>query len=234
MSVSRHAFSLGSAFIVGSTTFSAEVHAQAANWTFSYVGAVAGYDWNNIDVDGIGTIDADGFAGGALAGINFYQSGNFVAGIEADVMWIDGSGSVGSADGFSTAGCSSFRPQTTSVSADVNWKASVRARAGYLVTPVTLVYATAGVAFADVDVASAGLCPGSITKKFVGGVVGGGTETQIAPNLYGRLEVLYYNFGEENLASERFVGPTNTPVPVQTSVDLDETVARAALVLRLN
>ncbi len=146
MSVSRHAFSLGSALVVGSTTFSAEVHAQAANWTFSYVGAVAGYDWNNIDVDGIGTIDADGFAGGAVAGINFYQSGNLVLGVEADIMWIDGSGSTGIARRpIGSAGCRAFEPNSTAVSADVNWKASVRGRAGYLATPVTLVYATAGV-----------------------------------------------------------------------------------------
>jgi outer membrane immunogenic protein len=230
MSVGRPAFSFGTALLFGGTAFNAEAHAQAANWTFAYVGAIAGYDWNNIDVGGVGTIDADGFAGGVLGGINFYQSGNFVAGIEADIMWIDGSGSVGFVPSLYSAGCSYFDSGTTAVSADVNWKASLRGRAGYLATPLTLVYATAGVAWADVNMSAQGVCEGSDSSAFVGGVFGAGIETLLGANFYGRVEVLHYIFGDERFSADN-------PLPeqtVSTTVDLDETVARAAIVLRLN
>jgi outer membrane immunogenic protein len=232
MSVSRHAFSLGSALVVGSTTFSAEVHAQAANWTFSYVGAVAGYDWNDIDVQGLGTINADGFAGGAVGGINFYQSGNLVLGVEADIMWIDGSGSIGQLlSRGSIQPCTTANlARSTAVSADVNWKASLRGRAGYLATPLTLVYATAGIAWADVDIAAQGTCLGSDSLNYFGGVFGGGIETSLGANFYGRVEVLHYVFGDERFSADN-PRPEQT---VSTSVDLDETVARAALVFRLN
>lgn len=220
---------LGTALLLGTTAASLDANAQSPNWTFFYVGAHAGYDWNNVDTQGFGTIDANGFAGGLLAGVNFYQSGNFVAGVEADITWMHASGSASNSTPFTVGLCGSTAPfVVTTIGADVNWKASLRGRTGYLINPTTLVFATAGVAWADVDLSYKdpiiSCSATSASTTFFGGVVGGGTETQLGANLYGRIEVLHYFFENETVQFGN----------VSTNFDLDETVARAAIILRLN
>lgn len=225
---SRHLFSFGSAVLLGSTGVAASAQAQNPNWTFWYAGGHAGYDWTSIDVQNIGSINADGFAGGVLAGVNFYQSGNFVAGIETDITWLRGKGIVDpQMPPGSGMGCNFGQPSSTTVSADVNWKATLRGRAGYLVNPAVFVFATAGPAWADVDFSTIGSpsekCSAGTT--FFGGVVGGGTEMQLSGNLYGRVEVLHYMFGDETV---KFDDRTSY------KMDLDETVARIGVTLRFN
>ena len=98
--------------------------------------ATAGRMWT-ADV-GPGSHDGDGFLAGAQVGYNM-QSGKFVFGLEADMSgaWVDGS----------TACCGH----------EFNWLASVRGRAGVAFNGNrTLLYATGGAAWADVDYTAAG------------------------------------------------------------------------------
>ena len=140
------------------------------------------------------SFDVSGFIGGAHAGYNF-QFGTFVVGIEGDV---DFSGAEGDND---------FRANgdvTTvgNLSLDVNWQASLRARAGVAVDRF-LIYGTGGVAFADADLDFEGTVDdvafdSSDGQSFVGWTIGLGAEYAFTDNLLGRLEVRYTDFGDQD------------------------------------
>ena len=144
--------------------------------------------------DGADSFDVSGFIGGAHAGYNV-QFGTFVLGIEGDV---DFSGADGDND---------FRAEgdvTTvgSLSLDVSWQASLRARAGVAMDRF-LIYGTGGVAFADADLEFQGTQDGdafdfSDSQSFVGWTIGLGAEYAFTDNLLGRLEVRYTDFGDED------------------------------------
>ena len=245
MSVFRRSGAVGSAVVLGSSAFATGVAAQSPqDWTFAYAGGHAGYDWSEAEFSQATSvsIDLDGGAAGLLGGINFFQSGNIVAGFEADFTWLGGDGTISESTttNFSCSSGSANVSESASISADLNWKATLRGRAGVLVDPNVFVYGTAGVAWANADVTSnlstlAGFdfftCTATIATiatredmTFFGGVVGGGTETLIAPNIYARAEVLHFFFEDE----------TTNLLGVPVNVDLDETIARGAVVFRFN
>ena len=148
------------------------------SWTGLYVGAHIGYGWSDIDWREppafTASHDGSGWLLGAQVGYN-WQVGRLVWGVEADISsgWIDG-GSGGS--GHSLDWLYSLRGRAGLTSADNRW----------------LFYATAGVAWADVDYRSAGF--GGHSETHFGWVAGGGVERVLAPNLTARVEYLYYNF----------------------------------------
>jgi outer membrane immunogenic protein len=77
--------------------------------------------------------DADGFVGGAQIGYN-WQANQFVYGLEADLSLSDISQDV-----------RVFTPfGTVSANGSIDWMATVRGRAGVLLSPNLLLYATAG------------------------------------------------------------------------------------------
>ena len=232
-----------SVLVLGGTAFSGGAQAQQPDWTYAYVGAHVGYDWTGLDFEGGASTDDTGAIGGVLAGINFFHSGNFVLGVESDISWTDANGGV-SGSQIVTGNCNTMPfdlsgVETTSVSADVNWKATLRGRAGMLLDPAVLVYGTAGVAWANVDVTGTKSTPqfnsgnclvtqatttDDDSRTHFGGVFGSGAEMQLTPEVFGRLEVLYFTFQDKtyNLGGS----PIN--------IDLDETVVRAAITLRLD
>jgi outer membrane immunogenic protein len=144
--------------------------------------------------DGADSFDVSGFIGGVHAGYN-YQFGTFVVGIEGDV---DFSGADGDND---------FRAEgdvTTvgDLSLDVNWQASLRARAGVAVDRF-LIYGTGGIAFADADLDFEGTVDdvsfdASDGQSFVGWTIGLGAEYAFTDNLLGRVEVRYTDFGDQD------------------------------------
>ena len=165
----------------------------AFSWTGVYVGAHVGYGWSDLDWQFANT---PGFptshtgSGGLLGGQIGYnlQVNQFVFGIEGDMSgaWLDGSTACPNA-GFS---CShSF-----------NWLASVRGRAGIAINGNrTLLYATAGGAWADVDYAATDVATGALRHRplrarTAGWVAGAGIEHMLTPNLTARVEYLYYGF----------------------------------------
>ncbi len=145
------------------------------SWNGFYIGVHAGYAWSDIDWSGTfnESLGGDGWLGGGQIGYN-WQRGRLVYGVEADISsgWIDGG-----------SGCCSH---------NLEWLYSVRGRVGVTSHDGRwLLYATGGVAWADIEYASAGF--GGRSDTHFGWVVGGGIERALAPRLTARLEYLYYD-----------------------------------------
>jgi outer membrane immunogenic protein len=96
----------------------------------------------------------DGLVAGAQVGYNWNWNSSIVYGLEADISVVDG---------------------------DIDWLASIRGRAGYLIDPRLLAYATLGFGFANDNHG---------TESDV--VFGLGVEGRINPNTTLRLEYLTY------------------------------------------
>lgn len=176
-------------------------------WTGFYAGAHAGFGTANYG----GIFDADEafpsfFREGSVFGEDFEvdgsifgmqagydrEIGGFLYGVEADWTWFGKSDRVYDAEDEGPDGLF-----TDNATAELNWLASLRGRAG-LVSGRTLVYGTAGVAWADAGYAAQDRDNGgperSIAFSGAGYVVGGGIEHLLTPNLALRLEGLYYGF----------------------------------------
>jgi outer membrane immunogenic protein len=152
------------------------------SWSGIYVGGHVGYGWTDTDWDALSiTSDSSGWLGGGQVGFN-WQRGALVLGLEADL-----SGSNMSGD----ATCGGL-----TCSHSLNWLASVRGRAGVAVNGHrTLLYATAGAAWADADYATSAPF-GSFSDTHVGWVAGAGIEHMLTSNLTARVEYLYYGFDD--------------------------------------
>ena len=151
-------------------------------WQGIYGGVHLGYGWSG---------DADGFVGGGQVGYN-WQSQQFVFGVEADVSLADisvterliGPGVVVSATGW------------------IDWLATVRGRAGVLVNPSLLLYATAGLGIVHgevhgrVSVIGLGQISASESDTETGFVYGVGIENKFNDKVSLRLE--YLGFGNND------------------------------------
>lgn len=161
-------------------------YARPFSWTGFYVGLHVGYGWNDQDwqfVPGATSTDqdGDGFFGGGQIGYN-WQTGSIVFGIEADAAWA-------AIEGDKICPNPAFSCQH-----DVNWMASIRGRLGTTAfNPMTLLYATAGWGWADInyDTISAGV-DGAFSKTHSGFVVGGGVEHAVSVNTTIKFEYLAY------------------------------------------
>jgi hypothetical protein len=149
-------------------------------------------------------IDSQGFVGGAYAGVDL-RMGMFLLGAEADFSYSDvESGAPTNANGVN------LYVGGSDVSEQINWMGTVRGRAGIGFGNV-LVFATGGVAFADVDYAYnlstpidfEHLAEASKSETKIGWTAGGGFEMS-----YGlwslRTEYLYYDLGKEELQANIF------------------------------
>ena len=133
------------------------IAAQIFTWTGFYVGLNAGGGWNNGNggistnvntavnpIYGGGSSSHDGFTGGVQAGYNM-QFGSWVAGVEADINYLDrkvsGSGSFPTAP--AGAGTDFVVNRT---GGDNNWFGTVRGRLGYAFDRF-LIFGTGGLAF---------------------------------------------------------------------------------------
>ncbi len=192
-------------------------------WTGFYVGANLGGIWGSSSATSTlysagfpilqtffpnGSLGSSGTGviGGGQAGYN-WQSGSFVFGGEADFDWTSLSrnkSSVGPRfiDPF---GVSDFL--TVNGSARLNWLSTVRARAGFVVTPDNrlMVYGTGGFAFGGASShltvfdATDGLAwSGSKNNTRTGWTLGAGAEYAITNNITVRGEYLYDNLGNSN------------------------------------
>lgn len=152
------------------------------DWSGVYAGLSAGASWDEFDAL-IGTppvrttFDPSGFAAGAFTGVNF-QNGPFVYGVEADINFKLGD----------DTGVIAGVPFT----ADSDWFATLRGRAGYAVDRY-MFYGTGGLAVGDVSL-SAPAASFSDTK--VGWTIGAGIEAAITDNFTVRGEYLYTDLGK--------------------------------------
>ncbi len=166
----------------------------APAWRGLYWGMSFGYgfgfseqSYDRNDNHGIASTEPTGGLGALTVGYNWMWSPRILLGIEGDIGLMD----VSADDKIVYDGHiykTSYGP----------WWGTLRGRAGYFVTPGTLLYATAGWAFMDVDEISIGNTPGetAVNEDFKSGVVlGAGLERALMPGVTAKLEYLHMDFG---------------------------------------
>jgi outer membrane immunogenic protein len=196
--------------------------APYASWTGYYFGGNIGYSWgrseNDVGITGLpGTLfgistaslargdrdhqDVDGVIGGFQSGYN-WQVGNWVMGMESDLQ---ASGQK-SDTRYCNLGGTSCAIASLDASHKLAWFGTARSRIGMLVTPSTLLYATAGVAYGQVktDYALSLLNTSFATANFkdvkAGWTAGAGLEFALAGNWSTKLEYLYMDLGKSEMA----------------------------------
>jgi outer membrane immunogenic protein len=190
------------------------VYGQAYSWTGLYIGANVGYGWSDADWQFAAASASTSHSGnGALLGgqIGYnIQVRQFVFGAEADLSssWIDGS--------------TACPDPSFNCGHSFNWMASVRGRAGVAVYGNrTLLYGTAGVAWADVDYTAKDAATGAqfgtgFSNTHVGWVAGAGVEHMLTQNLTARIEYLYYGFDSVTAPAGALGGPASLDLNTQT------------------
>ena len=205
------------------------------SWNGFYVGADIGYSWASVDSSfdnpfGVANLldispNADGVVGGLYVGYNA-QFGQIVVGLEADAE-------LASASGDGTLDLLVGRPgDRFRTSADESWRGSVRARLGYAIDNF-MPYITGGVAWSDWDLKHSlnDVVFGDFAEKnsdtLVGWTIGAGLEYAFTPNLIGRVEYRYTDFGssDNNVFPGVFPGVTN----LRNSVDLTDNTVRLGI-----
>lgn len=161
---------------------------------------------------GTGNVNPNGVIGGLQVGYN-WQNTSFVYGLEADIQ---GSGQSGSVTICDTAGCPAGTGMATQ-SVKLPWFGTVRARLGFTPSPRWLVYATGGLAVAEIqDSIAQGPVGGptginaSIDTTRAGFAVGGGVETAITDRWSLKLEYLFMGFGTVSAGGTGAAATTTT------------------------
>lgn len=149
-------------------------------WSGPYAGVSLGYGFSGdteFDTSPSNTVGTDGFLLGAFGGYN-WQSGNIVAGAEADIgyNWAEGSNA-----GFDSKS---------------GLEGSLRARLGYVVSPNILLYATAGGAAKDLEVKDD--FGARDNNTMLGWTAGAGADIMVTENVFGRVEYRYTDFGKDS------------------------------------
>jgi outer membrane immunogenic protein len=201
------ALAAGVSLVALSTGFAADLGARPVykappapapmfSWTGFYIGAHAGYGWGNNDfTDTTGFVgpagatyglDTDGFLGGVQAGFDYQFAPNWVLGIEGQVSW-------SKIDGTTTPLVG------TSFTANTDMISSVTGRLGFTPGSNWLIYGKGGVAWADFEgtFAVPGVFSVSNSETRTGWTAGAGIEYAFLPNLSGKIEYQYYDFGSE-------------------------------------
>jgi outer membrane immunogenic protein len=183
-----------------------------------------------------------------------WQFGNTVFGVEGDWSWKKGENTalVDMPRVCFDAGCANYRSDTKYGSVKQTWDSSLRLRYGWLVTPDTLLYGTAGVAIGEISgsfsyrstlfttvpvFVSPGfvnvVTPGSTATAFgswsdvrVGGTAGVGVETALWGGWKARVEYRYTDYGSYTktvAVNTVCVAPTGCSAPSSSaSIDLRE------------
>lgn len=154
----------------------------------------------------------DGFVGGFVYGSS-WQFGNVVLGTDSAYNFGDNE------TGLNVAA------NGTSATAEVEWSSETRLRAGFLVNPSLLVYGTAGIAFASIDVSGSLIAGGSDDERAFGFSYGGGAEVTMGNRWFARVEYVYADFDKEKF---------NQAAGGTFDVDLDTHTVRGAIGYRFD
>ncbi len=171
------------------------------SWTGFYVGANGGFGGNNFNysstiagVPGNASLNSSGFLGGGQAGFNWQVAPLWVIGVETDFDGTDISSNASASTPLASA----------NVGTKIDWFGTVRGRAGFLVTPVVLLYGTGGWAYGHTTSSASATALGATASVSSGNeqngwTAGGGLEYAINPWLSFKTEYLYVNLGSANL-----------------------------------
>jgi outer membrane immunogenic protein len=192
------------------------------SWAGFYLGAQAGGVFGNsnqIDAGPLGFgptthgYKITGALAGGTAGYN-WQAGCWVWGLEQDIAWADLQGSASEIAPFTA---------TTQVGTKEHWLATGRGRLGWTTPDNVLLYATGGVAAADVEAVVTALGPPflSQTNARWGWTVGAGGEALLAGNWSAKAEYLYVKLQ----SSSYFTSPP-AGFNIRGDVPVDEHVFR--------
>ena len=179
-----------------------------------------------------------------------WQFGNTVFGVEGDWSWkkAENSALVSMPVVCFTPACFDYRADTKYGSVKQTWDSSLRLRYGWLVTPSTLLYGTAGVAIGEISgsfsylgvlhatsfvtvpavgiIGSTATAAGSWSDTRVGGTVGVGVETAIWGGWKARVEYRYTDYGSYTktvAVNTVCVAPTGCSAPSSSAtIDLRE------------
>ena len=172
--------------------------AAGSGWQGLYAGLHGGYGWGETDfscfivspgfVSGPctppdGSYDTDGVLAGAQIGYNWNLAG-FLVGLESDISFsaIEGDAFFGG-------------KKPTS---ELDWLATLRARAGVFVTDHVLIYGTGGVAWGDWEDSFVPTETRNTWSNWqTGWTVGGGVETKVTEWVSIKAEYLYVDFGDD-------------------------------------
>jgi outer membrane immunogenic protein len=231
--------------------------APVFSWTGFYVGGNIGYSWGNASGDlndpaidifsGLGSLPTSfseslrpkGVIGGGQFGYNYQVNPTWVVGLEADLQASDeharSSQSASTSGVFTGPGITGLTSSNvaTTFEGRISWLATVRARAGVLITPTTLLFGTGGIAFGGLNVSGSGAANISLTACIVGigciptgnasgafafsqsttktgWTLGGGVEGALAGNWTWKAEYLYLYLGSESgSVADNFGGIAN-------------------------
>jgi outer membrane immunogenic protein len=182
------------------------------DWSGAYIGVNLGYGWGrSSDTSGLGApalftdtvrSNMNGIVGGGQIGYNL-QMQNWLLGLEADFQ---GTGQSSNHSFTCPAGvCTStllggFLPVpgpavSATLRQQLDFFGTVRGRAGLVVTPTVLLYATGGLAYGQVDSNSTLIGSTRAQNYNLGWTVGGGIEGSIGGNWTARLDYLYVDLG---------------------------------------
>ena len=202
----------------------AQAVTATSDWSGLYLGGSLGGRWSdaNWTTTGIGIgggglmdpfspsaakFDPASVRVGGYFGYNWQLSPAWVVGLEGDFGWGNTKGAAAGIPGTydDTQAAGARASDSISLKTDFDW--SLRARAGYLITPNLLTYATGGAAFQQVDLNAT--CAGAhslswcsqphnetFSKTMAGWTVGGGLEAKIASNWTVRGEYRCADFGK--------------------------------------
>jgi outer membrane immunogenic protein len=170
---------------------------MATDWTPSAGGFPDPSQRSRLQENGSGRLDGPGFAVGGQAGCN-RRIDRFVWGAEADAHRtnLDEARDTNVAVPGVGSGTETYNRAFGS-----DWTATVRARAGWLMTPRVLLYGTGGVAMADADTGDSVVLTGGGVNAAAestirtGWTVGGGVEWTTAHPWSIRVGYLYADFG---------------------------------------
>lgn len=198
----------------------------------------SGIAFANAPTSGFGQ---SGILGGLQIGYNYQVTNNVVLGAETDFQGASINGNRGTfgigQDSLGPAnlpGDAAVRSTAllTSVSSSINWLGTLRARAGFLITPTLLVYGTGGFTYAGIstNIQSYGISSytgrnpftleflqagsalatgnGSSSSIALGWNAGGGVEYMVNQNWSIKAEGIYYGLGALNTSSSTISGPS--------------------------
>lgn len=176
--------------IIAATLAGWSAQASAQDFNGPSVGVQAG--WNSTDVrlpqegNDVSGVDqsTDAFVGGAFLAYDYEVMPRVVIGAQAEF-------NLAASDDFEVVG------DSTTLQFDPRYAFDLTARAGYLVTPETLIYVRGGYSNARVrtKIATDGKFTSSSENRD-GWMIGGGAERMITDHVSARLEYRYADLGE--------------------------------------